>query len=204
MSWMRSAVAVSVLAFAALPTTAAAQTPDATLPSNCVDQQIAPSSVVLACGDAGLIAQDLVWSDWGAAQASGNGHGVSQHVRSGLRHRPTRGYAVTLTASELRDCDSGKPQYTLVTYDFPAASPFPPESPGAENPTVEFRCPVRPHADPTIKRMRMTLTGHGPPSRGLIGVDCRRPVAADVVDPAVDPAPRGGPWRRPAERRKPR
>jgi hypothetical protein len=71
-------------------------------------------------------------------------------------------YPIALTADRLLACRYGKPQYTRVTYAFPSGGPYPPGSPGAQDPTVRFRCPRRPHADPRIRAMRMRLTGHNP------------------------------------------
>ena len=144
---------------------ARAQTPEATLPSQCDDQEIAPTNVVLACGDAGLIAEDLAWTGWGSAQAVASGTAIAKTCDPDCAKGGTEQYPITLTASELRECSYGKPQYTLITYAFPADSPYPPGSPGAEDPTVRFPCPTRPHADPRIRSMRMRLTGHGNPGR---------------------------------------
>lgn len=149
-----------------LASSATAQTPGATLPSQCYDQRVAPVNVILACGDAGFIAQDLVWSTWGAEQASATG---IASVKTCVPDCATGGrdeYPLALVAEELRDCNYGKPQYTRVVYSFPATSPFPPGSPGAEDPMVLFPCPRRPHADPKIKRMRMWMTSHNPRPNG--------------------------------------
>ena len=167
------------LAVASLAVPAQAQTPNATLPSRCHDQQVAPARVIITCGDGGVIAHDLVWSNWGAEQAHATGqfsvNTCDPDCASGGREE----YPVELTAERLRDCDYGKPQYTRVIYGFPAESPFPPGSPGAEDPSVRFPCPVRPHADPSIRRMRMWMTGHGAPGpRYFVRVHLRLGVCA--------------------------
>jgi hypothetical protein len=153
----------TALIAACVPSAAAAQTSSASLPSQCHDQKVAPVSVVLTCGDGGFIAEDLVWSGWGGdrAQASGTAsvNSCDPDCATGGRDE----YPVTLVASNLRHCGYGKPQYTRVTYSFPGATPFPPGSPGAEDPHVAFPCPKRPHADPKIRSMRMRLTGHNAP-----------------------------------------
>jgi hypothetical protein len=156
-----------------------AQNPEATLPSQCYDQAVAPSSVVITCGDAGVIAEMLVWSAWGSAQAQATGvmsvNTCDPDCASGNREE----YAVELTADRLRDCEYGEPQYTRVSWSFPAETPFPPGSPGAENPTARFPCPVRPHPDPKIKRMRMWMTGHrAPGERYFVRVHLRLRVCA--------------------------
>jgi hypothetical protein len=66
-------LSLAALAGAALAVPANAQTPNATLPSQCSDQQVAPVRVIITCGDGGVIAHDLVWSNWGAAQAQATG-----------------------------------------------------------------------------------------------------------------------------------
>lgn len=162
----------SVLA-AGLPTSAGAQTPDATLPSQCSDQQVAPASVVLACGDAGMIADGLTWTGWGAAQVTATGTATVKTCDPDCATGGTAQYPITLTASDLRDCSYGEPQYTLVTYAFPAGSPYPPGSPGAEDPTARFPCPTRPHADPKIRAMRMRLTGHNPGAHYYVRVQIK-------------------------------
>ena len=70
----RALFAASVaLAACVFPSPAAAQTSPATLPSQCYDQEVAPVSVILACADGGIIAEDLVWSGWGAERALATG-----------------------------------------------------------------------------------------------------------------------------------
>jgi len=118
---------------------------------------------VLACGDGGFIAEGLAWSDWGSERPTATGTASVNPCDPDCATGGREEYPITLIASELRDCTYGKPQYTRVTYSFPGATPFPPGSPGAEDPTVDFPCPKRPHADPRIRRMQMRLTGHNVP-----------------------------------------
>jgi hypothetical protein len=96
----------------------------------------------------------------GADQATATGTASVNTCDPSCAEGAREEYPVALTASELRDCDYGQPQYTRVSYNFPAASPFPPGSPAAEDPTVTFPCPTRPHASPRIRKMRMRMTGH--------------------------------------------
>jgi hypothetical protein len=137
---------------AAVP--AAAQTPGATLPSQCYDQQVAPASVVLTCADGGFIAKDLAWSGWGAPQAHATGTAAVNTCDPSCADGSTKEYPVELTADQMQTCEVGKPQYTLVTYRFPGASPFPP----SDHPTVPFPCPKRHHANPRIKAMKMRFS----------------------------------------------
>src|SRR5215210_1935564 len=116
---VRLGVALAVGLLLAASALGAAQTLDATLPSTCTDQQVAPVSVMITCGDGGFIAEQLAWTDWGAEQATATGvasvNDCDPSCVDGQRHD----YPVVLTASELRDCDYGEPQYTRVVYSFP-------------------------------------------------------------------------------------
>ncbi len=58
---------VAVLAATALTPlpSAGAQSADATVPAACTDQTVAPARVVLGCDKEDVIAEDLVWQDWG-------------------------------------------------------------------------------------------------------------------------------------------
>jgi hypothetical protein len=165
--------------FAAAVSPAGAQAPEVTLPSECHDQEVAPVSVVITCADTGFIAQDLLWTNWGADRATATGIASVKTCDPDCATGGREEYPVTLVAEQLRACDDGEPQYTGVIYRFPAESPYPPGSPGAENPTVEFPCPIRPHADPKIKWMRLRLTGHNPrPNRYFVRVHVRLRICA--------------------------
>jgi hypothetical protein len=156
-----------------------AQTPTATLPSRCSDQQVAPVSVVLTCADAGFIAERLSWADWGAPAARATGVASVNTCVPDCATGGREEYPVELVADRLRDCDYGERQYTRVTYRFPAESPFPPGSTGDQEPTVEFSCPARPHSDPRVTRMHLRLSAHQPPgSRYFVGVHVRLRICA--------------------------
>ena len=61
------------------------------------------------------------------------------------------------TASSLRNCAYGRPQYTKLSYHFVTL----PTIPGLVDGSAEFPCPRRPHADPSIKRMRLGFSVRG-------------------------------------------
>src|SRR3954467_10648143 len=83
-----------------------------TLPSRCFDQRVEPSSVVLTCADGGFIAQELVWSDWGAARAKATGVASVNLCRPSCAEGKRRRFPVELVAKRKRDCAYGRPQYT--------------------------------------------------------------------------------------------
>ena len=138
---MRPSIAALVLIVlvACSPTAETTQDTRVTLPSDCRKQVVKPQEVLLTCGNQGIYASDLTWSDWGQAQATADG------IASVLRCDPScvEGkrieYPVRLIADRIRDC-SGKNQYTRVGYEFREDSPFPGDAPGSRE-YVTFDCP---------------------------------------------------------------
>jgi hypothetical protein len=152
---LRSAAFAAVLAALCCAGPAAAQTPDATLPSNCLDQQVAPASVTFTCADGGFIAHDLTWSNWGAPQPRATGTASINDCRPNCAHGHFKDFPIEVVADQLKVCEVGKPQYTLVTYHFPSSNPF-----HSQDGKFGFPCPKRRHANPRIKRMRLRFSTH--------------------------------------------
>lgn len=171
-------VAVALIATCLASSPASAQAREATLPGRCFDQRIEPTSVILSCADAGFVAEDLVWADWGSERATASGTASVKTCDPDCATGGREDYPVELVADRLRACPYGAPQYTRVTYSFQEESPFPRDSPGAEDPTVGFSCPKRPHANPRINSMRLRLTGHNPGPRYFVRVHVRLRVCA--------------------------
>ena len=70
---MKRLVAAACVLAACCASPAGAQTPAATLPTHCNDQQVAPATVTIACADDGFIINGLSWPDWGAGAAHASG-----------------------------------------------------------------------------------------------------------------------------------
>jgi hypothetical protein len=138
--------------------TASLQTPDATLPSKCTDQVVAPQSMLLVCGVRPFAVEQLTWTSWGAARATAAGTARVNTCDPSCAAGNYADYPIQLTADKLTPCKTGRPQYTRVSYTFTAENPFPPDyiEPQA------FPCPRPPHDDPRIRDMRLWLTGHNP------------------------------------------
>ena len=138
---MRPSIAALVLIVlvACSPTAETTQDTRVTLPSDCRNQVVEPQEVLLTCGNQGIYASNLTWSDWGQVKATADG------IASVLRCDPScvEGrrieYPVRLTADRIRDC-SGKDQYTRISYVYPEDSPFPDDAPGSRG-YVTFDCP---------------------------------------------------------------
>src|SRR4051812_40499632 len=94
----RGGLALAVIALAFVASAAGAQTPDATLPSSCSDQQVAPPRVILTCADGGFIAQDLAWTGWGGEQATANGTASVNTCVPSCAEGERETYPIVLTA----------------------------------------------------------------------------------------------------------
>lgn len=80
LGWAATGFTMAGLALASAPVAGADRTApiaDGTSPvvSNCVSNQneVQPSSLLLACGDGGLSVRDIAWSSWGPDTAEGDG-----------------------------------------------------------------------------------------------------------------------------------
>lgn len=149
-----------VVAATAFSAPAHAQSPNATLPSNCTDQVIAPERVLLTCADGNFYADGLLWSNWGAEQSTATGTAHVNNCAPSCAEGEFETYPILLNADQSTVCQFGDPQYTRVSYAFPESSPFPPDAPGTLEPVVNLPCPREPHPDPRIRDMRLRLTGH--------------------------------------------
>ena len=160
-------------------TPASAQVTDATLPSRCTDQKVAPVTVIISCGSANLYADELAWSSWGGATATATGvmsvNTCDPYCAAGNRAE----FPVQLTASSLRNCAYGRPQYTRVKYHFPT----PTTVRGLADDGLDLPCARRPHADPKIKRMRLRFSIRG---GDTFNVRMRLRVCAVHGDASVD------------------
>jgi hypothetical protein len=156
---MRKAT-LAVMMMLVVPAAAEAQAPEPRL-GDCTPtgSSVRPKSIILACGDAGLRAEGLSWSAWGQPRAVATGTAVANTCDPDCATGGTASFPVTLAADRLATCRDGTRRYTRVTYGFPQTSPFPPGSPGANDPTVDFLCPL---PKPRLLSLSMRLAGVGP------------------------------------------
>jgi hypothetical protein len=154
------AAAAPATGHASAATATPGQAPDATLPAKCSDQRVAPASVVILCADAGVIARDLVWHDWGAPRTSAAGTASVNTCDPSCAAGNREEHPIVVVADRLVDCTYGRPQYTRITYSLPDRGPGSTGSGATEDRSVRFDCPKRPHADPRIRTMRASLTRH--------------------------------------------
>lgn len=92
--------------------------------SGCKGAAFKPKRIVLACGDAGLVATRLQWKQWGSSQASGSGTGEEKVCTPNCAEGKVARGKMTLTLSKPRFCSQdGKRHFTKVHYSWPQGAP---------------------------------------------------------------------------------
>lgn len=123
------AVGISALALGATAT-ARASGPVASaggkrplLIANCFKPKFKPSAVVIACGDAGLIVENVIWSSWTRKAAQGTGTGVAKTCDPDCATGGTVTAPIALALNKARKCSNGKRIFTRLHYTWPSGSP---------------------------------------------------------------------------------
>jgi hypothetical protein len=92
--------------------------------SNCYNAAFKPRQIVLACGDAGLIATKLQWTEWGTTKAHGAGLGEQRVCKPTCVAGKVAKGAMKLVLSKPRFCrQDGKRHFTKVHYKWIPAAP---------------------------------------------------------------------------------
>jgi hypothetical protein len=157
-----------MIAAMAVAAALAAQTPSATLPTHCTDQQVAPATVTIACADDGFIISGLAWPDWGAAKAHASGTATINTCDPNCAAGNAVQRAIAVTAKGLEPCWKAQPQYTRLSWTFPdgtrpGSGAFPcPRAPRIETMRLSTRLVGR----QVHERVRMRLCG--PPGRSRV------------------------------------
>jgi len=111
-------VAVAVAAAAAKPANRTYVTAD------CSGAAFKPRSIVLACGDAGLVDTKLQWTQWGKKKAHGAGLGEEKVCKPNCAAGKVAKGAMKLILSRPRFCrQDGKRHFTKVHYKWIPSSP---------------------------------------------------------------------------------
>jgi hypothetical protein len=91
--------------------------------SNCRKPRFEPKKVVLACGDAGLIAQSLEWSRWNQKGATGTGTGVAETCNPDCATGGVARADIQLVLSKPAKCKGGTRLFTKIRYSWPSGAP---------------------------------------------------------------------------------
>lgn len=107
--------------------------------SGCKGAAFKPKRIVLACGDAGLVATKLQWKQWGTTQAKGSGTGEEKVCSPNCAEGTVAKGEMTLTLSRPRLCtQDGKRHFTKVHYGWPQGAP----GEGPDQGTIPLPCSI--------------------------------------------------------------
>jgi hypothetical protein len=98
--------------------------------------QVEPPSIIVACADAGIGAQDLVWSTWTSSGASGSGDIWQNDCTPDCANGVVRYYPASITLSDVQPSSDG-PAFTVLTATYRGAEPN-------GNPTDTYRLELPP------------------------------------------------------------
>jgi hypothetical protein len=121
--------------------TAAAQAGSARtfVSSDCNGAAFKPRSIVLTCGDAGLVATKLQWKQWGASKASGGGRGEEKVCTPNCAEGRVAKGPMQVSLSRPRLCpQDGKRHFTKVHYSWPNGAP----GEGPRQGTIPLPCSI--------------------------------------------------------------
>jgi hypothetical protein len=124
-----------VAAAAAMP----ARTERTYVSSDCAGAAFKPREVILTCGDAGLVATKLQWTQWSPNSARGAGVGEEKVCTPNCAEgRVARG-PMRLSLSRPRLCaQDGKRHFTKVHYAWPDGAP----GSGPKQGTIPLPCSI--------------------------------------------------------------
>jgi hypothetical protein len=96
--------------------------------SNCKNPRYKPAQFIIACGDAGLIANNLSWASWTRNQASGAGTGSINTCNPNCASGGRLTGPISISLSKPRTCTNGKRIFTKLFYRWTGAVPSGPPS----------------------------------------------------------------------------
>jgi hypothetical protein len=99
--------------------------------ANCKSAESKPKSILVACGDAGFVLEDLEWQKWDADGAEGTGTASVNSCDPNCAEGTFGKYEVGVTLSKFKDCKD-EPLFTEVTVSFMDEAPK-----GYDNPFSE-------------------------------------------------------------------
>lgn len=92
-------------------------------PARCGGRKTRPSTIVMACGDAGFIIESISWSGWGRGTTSGVGTGVTKTCVPSCAAGGIEKHPISLVLFRKVRCKDGPSQYTRLSYHFTDSGP---------------------------------------------------------------------------------
>jgi hypothetical protein len=93
-----------------------------TAPAPQQSLEVEPSSITVACADAGIGAKDLVWSTWGASGASAVGEVWENDCTPSCAAGTIKLYRAAVSLSDVKPSRDG-PTFTAMTATYVGAEP---------------------------------------------------------------------------------
>jgi hypothetical protein len=121
-----AAVAASaVLAVAAFAMPAEGAKPPTVISANCHGHNFKPGRIILACGDAGLYVEHLIWKHWGRKEANGIGTGVGKTCKPFCAAGGTKSASMEIRLFRPNLCgQDGRVHFTRMRYRWTNGSPI--------------------------------------------------------------------------------
>jgi hypothetical protein len=117
------ALAICLVAFA-VATAVAMPTERTYVTSDCSGASFKPKSIVLTCGDAGLVATKLQWPQWGTKEAHGAGLGEEKVCKPNCAAGKVAKAAMKVVLSKPKLCpQDAKRHFTKIHYKWIPAAP---------------------------------------------------------------------------------
>jgi hypothetical protein len=118
-------LALSVVAGSVAVAVAAAMPTERTyVTSDCSGAAFKPKSIVLTCGDAGMVVTKLQWPQWGTKEAHGAGRGEQKVCKPNCAAGKVAKAAMKVVLSQPKLCaQDGKRHFTKLHYKWIPAAP---------------------------------------------------------------------------------
>jgi hypothetical protein len=123
-TWLSAAVALGLVAALAAAVAVAQPASRTYVTSNCSGAAFKPHSIVLTCGDAGLVATKLQWPQWGTKMAHGAGLGKEKVCTPDCAAGKVAKAAMKVILSKPKFCPQDeKRHFTKLRYKWVPAAP---------------------------------------------------------------------------------
>jgi len=120
-----AAVAVAALAAVAIVAPAEGAKPPTVVSANCHGHNFKPGRIILACGDAGLLAERLQWKSWGRSEAEAEGTAVGKTCNPNCAAGGTRSGPMEIRLFKTARCaKDGRVHFTRIEYRWNEGSPI--------------------------------------------------------------------------------
>jgi len=98
-------------------------------PSHCGNSKFRPSTIVVACGDAGFIIEHIGWSHWGRKSARGSGTAVTKICDPDCASGGIETNPISISVFRVNECKgNGRLQFTRLAYHFGSGPSLGPHS----------------------------------------------------------------------------